>query len=1403
MLGAFLRLRKAILPLRSPFLSSIRNISHEERLYQTDIYLKRNGRISIDSFHEISKAPKITPDRALLLFRCCGMLLPDELPMKRHEMMLNLKSKFKPPFLDISHANTQLLVQNENGIPFNPSEALAEIESIGLVPNRVTYQHLIECYASSGDVESANAILAHMKEAGMPVNEWIFGSLITAHCLSGNYEGAKSVMEVMKTSGLEVGNEAHTTYIIGVLKNRAKDISGLELSRLFEDAKLKEISFCDHDIFQVLKSASDLNRIDLADEIISYLPRKSGYYQEMRNHIPSLIFNGHLSVALDLFQDFASNIQKDDTGLSMRVAGEFIPLAMVRSGGKYSAKEIEEAIDGLVTNDVGFIFSDTLVTCIEEGYTSLSKELGNIMQARKLFDRRHFIPYIRRKTRSIVDSGGNLLHDMGDFISKLITNNIFPSMQSYSQDILPPIISNRTSMDGRTIHAVRDLLTAVKDRCGRIPPYSDLGNAAVQHHLNLEKENSFKEALRMLSNIRTEWVLPISWKMSLARSYLVSNNLDYLTAFFFFCLREQLKTGELADRNATIWDTIPLIHSFAPRYIQNKDPDLVLKDVLSHLSSAKILPPKNVAKLWKRTIEDPSVLQLIDDLSEPQQWSKIEDEQMNETIFTKIFHKNVTEPMLLGSESKGKEIHVSLIKSIAEDKFVEGADMILKVMKPQGFVVAPREVHDLILGLCLDNKSEKALEIFNAAMEQDRAKVFAATAAHLLGHLLTKDEDSVWKNFLHNSVQFDKLISKQGVRIDEYFSSLTLHLDEESKKIKLDEVKTILEEKGVVSSKFNFLEEGNERTIYRLHSTIVDLIDRNKVDEAYNAFNAGIKEVGVIYAGTCIQMAGALAKHSDPSNVLKHFLTSLSEDKIHARQPWNAFVVSLLNHIVDHLEDLSKGYTLLEDLYEDGFVPSKICKAYYNTKVGLLIKENKIEEALALLLEAGEQDVLVKNQDMMKIFAEKEDLESLQKVLDVSIGILGEVNALYSLIRCFLDLKKFPQVKKLLETPGFRYVSSNVQNLVEYLIRSENINGLEHFVNSSRNLFGCDRDYLFSKLLSSVSKENQGEKASEIWINLQEEGHIPSPALKAYIANALRSAGKYVPFSEASELVSDLEGSSKRRKIENSPVYNPILKSLIDSKDDSKASFDLIFSLEESERNDLLSSKQGISAFAYILKNSNSEDLISYESLLSDDLNKLFFIARRKMKALIAERKVDIVDSIRENPDSIPSVKIVSEVADADSLRELYNLKDNFSDTGKAIVVTSAFIKGNFSLVKEFISSSEKNDRSFIHFKRYIHGNIDCIPDVEEFLDSLKKEDLIMDLGGPIYSYLLEKTHALSTSRDKISNFILELSKNKVDLRNMSTSALKVCANHCEDEVMKKNIIGLLSERTKKASLAR
>eukprot|EP00096_Caligus_rogercresseyi_P012313 TRINITY_DN5115_c0_g1_i1.p1 TRINITY_DN5115_c0_g1~~TRINITY_DN5115_c0_g1_i1.p1 ORF type:complete len:1399 (-),score=436.44 TRINITY_DN5115_c0_g1_i1:131-4198(-) len=1354
------------------------------------MYLKRNGRVTIEGFENLQNAPKITPDRALLLFRCCGSLLPDIQPTRRHQLMLDLKARFKPPFIDISHFNTLLLVQNENGIPFDPSEALSELSNMGLEPNRVTYQHLIERYALSGDLSAANAILSHMKEAGMPVNEWIFGSLISCHTAVGDFEGAKGVLEVMKTAGLEVGSEAHITYISGVLKYRAKDLTPQELESLFEDAKLKEITFCDHDIFQVLSLASSLERIDLSDKIISYLPRKSGYYQEMRNHIPGLIFNGHLPVALSLYRDFASNIQMDDSGLSKKVYAEFIPTAMVRSNGRYSAEEIEGAIDGLLSEDVGVIFAEALATSIEEGHNELSKSLGDIMHSRKLFDRRNFIPYIKRRARVISSENGDVLDEMSGFVSSLVSTGIQPSMQSYAQDILPPIISNRTSMEGRTVNAVRDLLNKVKEKSKRAPPYSDIGNACVQHHLNLEKESSFMEALRMLSSIRGEWVLPISWKLSLARSYLATNNLEILSSFFFFCLRDQLRNGESANRNLAIWDCIPLIHSFGPRYDQKNDPDLLVKNVLSHLASLDITPPKEVSKSWKRTLEDPSVLELIESLPEPTTWSAEADRQFNEHIFTDLFGK-IKEPSQM---SDSRKIHNSLIKSIAEERFLEGADRILKVLKTSDFIVAPREVHDLILGLCQGGHSKKALEVFNSISEQSvDSKIFAATASHLLGQLISKEESSLWKGLLLNSLNMDKLITKSGVDVSEYFSGLSLHLDEDaSKKTKLSEVKSILEQKGIVSSEFKFMEE--DRRIHSVHNTVVDLIAENKVREAEEYLQNYLVDGGVIYGGTCIQMAGALSKVGNKEK-LKDFLLSLSEEKVHARQTWNGFFVSLLNLVVEQLEDVSGGHALLEELYEAGSVPSKVCKAYYNTKVGLLLKENKVDEALELTLQASDNDIVVKNHELMKIFAEAEDLEKLQKVLDVGIGILGEVNSLYALIRCFLDLGKFPQVKKLLETPGFRYMPSNVENLVDHLIRSENTGALEIFVNYSRNLFACDRDYLYSKLLEATPVSEQGEKASEIWINLQEEGHIPSPSLKRNIATALRSADKYVPFAEE-ERQSGVK-SLKAPPRSSSATSSPFLQSLSGVKDNPKAALDLLISLNESERENILSTRVGIRTFSEVLKNADSDNISAFESILSPELQKTFFISRRKAEALILERKVDLLDIVRENPERIPSVRVISEVADGDCVRRLYDMKDSLSDIGKAIVITSALLKGEFGLVRDFMRITDRGDRSFFNFKRYIRGNLSSLEKASQFLESLKAEGLISELGGPIYSYILESSPKMRSSKDELSNIILELSRNKVDLSNMSTAALRICADNTEDEVMKRNMTSLIENRSK------
>ena len=47
--------------------------------------------------------------------------------------------------------NFKVHLENENNI--DGSKFLAEIEEQGLRPNRVTYQHLIALYCSSGDID--------------------------------------------------------------------------------------------------------------------------------------------------------------------------------------------------------------------------------------------------------------------------------------------------------------------------------------------------------------------------------------------------------------------------------------------------------------------------------------------------------------------------------------------------------------------------------------------------------------------------------------------------------------------------------------------------------------------------------------------------------------------------------------------------------------------------------------------------------------------------------------------------------------------------------------------------------------------------------------------------------------------------------------------------------------------------------------------------------------------------------------------------------------------------------------------------------------------------------------------------------------------------------------------------
>lgn len=88
------------------------------------------------------------------------------------------------PF-DISHYNTLLKVYLENDYQFSPTEFLEDLEKQGIVPNRVTFQHLITSYCQNGDIAGASRILEFMRDKQLPINKIVFNSLVMGHSQNG------------------------------------------------------------------------------------------------------------------------------------------------------------------------------------------------------------------------------------------------------------------------------------------------------------------------------------------------------------------------------------------------------------------------------------------------------------------------------------------------------------------------------------------------------------------------------------------------------------------------------------------------------------------------------------------------------------------------------------------------------------------------------------------------------------------------------------------------------------------------------------------------------------------------------------------------------------------------------------------------------------------------------------------------------------------------------------------------------------------------------------------------------------------------------------------------------------------------------------------------------------------
>ncbi|EEC08889.1 pentatricopeptide repeat-containing protein, putative, partial [Ixodes scapularis] len=185
--------------------------------------------------------------------------------------------------------------------------------------------------------------------------------------------------------------------------------------------------------------------------------------------------------------------------------------------------------------------------------------------------------------------------------------------------------------------------------------------------------------------------------------------------------------------------------------------------------------------------------------------------------------------------------------------------------------------------------------------------------------------------------------------------------------------------------------------------------------------------------------------------------------------------------------------------------------------LGPLVRCHLLRDDLAQALSAFEscakayKHTPMKN-ELSRRFIEKEDSESLQRVVDISTEVHGEMNTLYDLMSYFLECGHVRQAQKILETPGLRARHQRLDQICETFLQRDMITELEHLVQITKDLFDVNRDAMYFFLLRAYASVNDVGRALDVWTKMQEENVQPSARTLRFLAALLRKEGQPLPF---------------------------------------------------------------------------------------------------------------------------------------------------------------------------------------------------------------------------------------------------------------------------------------------------
>ena len=1054
-------------------------------LHKLNLNVQRTGRAYIRTVERIFNAVKgreeCTSNEALLLLRCCGTILTDEIPSVRADLSESIwnflqNSDIK---LDTSHYNALLKNRLDNESPdFKPSEFLANMEKNGIEANRVTFQHMIAKFCSSGDIQGATTILEHMKEQRLPVNENVFHSLIVGHSRAGDFEEAKKVMTIMVESGVDVDIDTRMVYVLELAK------AGEDYQKELDNIKEQGLTMTDHEYFKLIVLLLKKGNKDEASNIASMLPKKRGFFQEMRNFIPAMISSGELELPFKILGEFTfpttlgseghADSTREDHGLfflNSMIKNEYDPKSLMNY-----AKQLQ-ASQSNVSNRI-------LEYCLEHGNIKYGQSIYDEIVAEfgeNVIDPKNSSNFVRSRANFLQMQGSDpsdVSAATVEFLLNMGAVGLRPLASDISQSLMPNMMLGKIpGLVMKDVHEkTRDLLdNGIQLR--RPLPYSSLSNSMVMYLLNKEEKMAFGQAIGFITSLKVP-TKPHLWNTGLARAFLATDSRESLVSMLALCSsvikkynnNEQDKPELRVKNDEDIFLTLNQIIALAPRYLPNCQAPEILIPILRDLCEIKIGVPESITSMIQRNLneQDPEFNSLL------QQLKEIYDDN---TYWTK--------ELAIDLINQRKQYANTLIGSARPD-FID---------IDRNGQIRPEQMPTDLQGL------ERVQRLLEKKNKYNMTVIHSLAMKYIENENMKKADDLInryiyGKNFIVNI----HLISKY---VDGCIETSQLEKAEEMLKY-------------ATSKSYHI----SLKSYVNLGKAMADQGKHAEVLEMFQCINI-----------TCVKQRGL----GDIEDLMQHYITNFGED--HAKNILKALQDNKLISMGKTYESFKRGR---KQVSEDFSSIQEEIENFENV--------------------AREQQKLIHPVALLKKLALKEDTEGIQRILDASISVIGEERSVYNLAVSFIETGKLAQAKKLLATPGLRYDRGKLTMIINRYLDHGHLNELEHLVSFSKPIFACDREFMYSRLISAYVKENKYQGIQEAWVNIQEEDFGPSDSLKIQIAKGLQAGDLPVPFSIPDEklnhhplyLLSTISKSLDIENTENKIYTTENLSDAINGKDAKK-----------------------------------------------------------------------------------------------------------------------------------------------------------------------------------------------------------------------------------------------------------